>query len=307
MQQIFDDFHLTRKTRAGALALLIILILLVLVWRIMPVITKPKVDKDEIALQKAWSEFQEKHIDTPVSKSEPAYARSDTDEGASSSATQQAELFPFNPNTASEADLLKLGLPKHTVNTILKYRGKNPTAFKKKEDLQKLYTLRKEDYERIAPYISIPENANVPVENYISRSAPQKIAAVELNTANPEQLMSLRGIGPAYSKRIVNFRDALGGFLKVEQLKEVYGFPDSTYQQLKDKFTINSSLVRKINLNIADENSLGRHPYIGKKLAVAIIKFRNDIGQFSDLEQLRQVPLINEEKYRKIAPYLSTH
>lgn len=307
MQQNFNEFHFTRKTRTGSLVLLIILILLILVWRIMPFMAKPEISKDEIALQKAWLEFQAKHIDTTRDNSRTSYNRSYTDRKSSSSPTQKAELFPFNPNTASEADLLRLGLPQYTVNTILKFRAKNPIAFKKKEDLQKLYTLKKEDYERIAPYVRIPESSDSNTEDYKPKDIPKQSVTLELNAADADQFMSLRGIGPAYSKRIINFRNALGGFLKVEQLKEVYGFPDSTYQQLKDMFTINSSLVRKINLNIADENTLGRHPYIGKKLAAAIIKQRNDIGQFSDLEQLRQVPLINEEKYRKIAPYLSTH
>src|SRR5689334_14920791 len=119
MQQIFDEFHFTRKTRAGALALLVILILLMLFWRIMPVIAKPEISKDEIALQKAWSEFQVKHIDTVKDSSRNSYTHSYTNGASSSSVSQKTELFPFDPNTASEADLLRLGLPKYTVNTIL--------------------------------------------------------------------------------------------------------------------------------------------------------------------------------------------
>lgn len=309
MQQFFDDFRFTRKTKAGVLALLVILILLILIWRLLPFMAQPKVDKDEIALQAAWSAFQKEHIKEVSDSSKPrranVYATNETPQPA----VQYAELFVFNPNTASEADLLRLGLPKYTVSTILKFRAKNPLAFKKKEDLLKLYTLKKEDYERIAPYIDIPEAGNSTAARPDTGPKPAPVAqrSIELNSANAEQLMSLRGIGAGYSKRILAFRNALGGFFSVEQLKEVYGFPDSTYRQLKGQFTVDASLLRKINLNIADESSLGRHPYIGRKLAANIIKLRADTGPFSDLEQLRQVPLINEEKYRKIAPYLSIH
>jgi len=309
MQQFFNDFLLTRKIRSGALALLVILILLVLVWRLLPVIVEPGIDKDEIVLQAAWSVFQKEHVNEVSDSSKPrrsnAYAANETQQQD----VQQHELFVFNPNTASEADLLRLGLPKYTVNTILKFRAKNPFAFRKKEDLLKLYTLKKEDYERIAPYINIPEpnNNTAASPNADTKPSPVLRQNIELNNANAEQLMSLRGIGPGYSKRILAFRNALGGFFSVEQLKEVYGFPDSTYRQLKDQFTVNASLLRKIDLNIADESSLGRHPYIGRKLAASIIKLRTDMGRFNDLEQLRQLPLINEEKYRKIAPYLSIH
>jgi len=94
------------------------------------------------------------------------------------------------------------------------------------------------------------------------------------------------------------------GFLQVAQLKEVYGFPDSTYQVLKNRFIVDSSKVKKLNVNMATEAELAQHPYIGKQMARNIIILRNGLQSFENIEQLRQVPLINEEKYRKIAPYL---
>lgn len=306
MQHFFDEFHFTRKTRAGALALLLILVLLILLWLILPALTRRTVDKDEWALQAAWSELKKENTladphDAAASFNDPIIAE------ATPGLTQpEAVLFPFDPNTASEAEFLRLGLPRYTVNTILKFRKSNPRAFKAKEDLKKLYTLKKEDYERIAPYVNIAANPVSPDRN--DHAIPQQAdLKIELNHVTATQLIALRGIGPAFSKRIITFRDALGGFLYVEQLKEVYGLPDSTYQQLKERFTVNASLVRKIDLNTADENTLARQPYIGKKVATGIIKLRNDLGPFRDLEQLRQVPLINEEKYRKIAPYLTAH
>ena len=305
-------FHFPRGMRAGAIVLLILLLSAVLIWRILPSLVQPEPDKEDAALQQVWSGFNSKHgNDTfPRTISDNVDNTEGTEKNrAVDDYSRNASLFIFNPNTASEAELLKLGLPKYTVKTILKYRAKNPFTFKRKEDLQKLYTLSKKDYERIAPYVRIPGNGATQVRDkpeYTLRSnnEPQM---VELNAATQEELISLKGIGPGYSKRVLNYRNALGGFLKVEQLKEVYGFPDSTYQQLKDKFTVNVTLVKQINVNIADEETLSRNPYIGRKLASNIIKLRNDIKQFKEIDQLRQVPLINEEKYRKIAPYLSTH
>jgi competence protein ComEA len=306
------EFHFPRGMRTGAIALLILLLSGTFIWKILPSFIQPEPDKEEAALQQAWSKFDPKHRDDSSQKtiSDDIDDRGDTGEDkAITDKTGKTSLFVFNPNTASEAELLKLGLPKYTVKTILKYRAKSPFTFKRKEDLQKLYTLSKKDYERIAPYVSIPENGVTEAHNKQEYSARSKAESqmVELNTASEEGLIALKGIGPGYSRRIINYRNALGGFLKVEQLKEVYGFPDSTYQQLKDKFTVNVTLVKQINVNIADEETLSKNPYIGRKLASNIIKLRNDIKQFKEIDQLRQVPLINEEKYRKIAPYLSTH
>ena len=304
-----SNFNLPRNARLGVLVLLVILIILVFVWKMLPSWIQPKADKEEAALQQSWSAFKRENIKaSPEQKShdhsKPEHEDTEDDEEPEVTVT----LFPFNPNTATEAELLRLGLPKYTVNTILKYRAKSTTTFKRKEDLQKLYTLSKEDYARIAPYVQIPESASN--GGYVKATFVKEATAaqtIELNVATAEQLMSLNGIGTGYSKRILNFRDALGGFISVDQLKEVYGLPDSTFQQLKDKFTVNVTLVKQINVNIADEATLAKMPYIGRKMAPNIIKLRKDMGSFKEMEQLRQVPLINEEKYRKIAPYLSTH
>src|SRR5690606_3408563 len=106
------------------------------------------------------------------------------------------------------------------------------------------------------------------------------------------------------ANRIVSFREKLGGFLYKEQLKEVYGLPDSIYQNLLPYIEIDTSLVKKTNINTATEDELANHPYIGKKMAASIIKLKNDMGKLQKMEDLRIVPLINEEKYRKIAQYL---
>jgi competence protein ComEA len=303
------DFSFPRKTRLGALVLLIVLLILIVFWRLLPSMIHPKVDPEEIALQQAWGKFEKENVTiaAPTQK-EDHYSSQD---GSNKEDNKETDtLFLFNPNTASETELLELGLPKHTVKTILKYRAKSLAAFKKKEDLAKLYTLSKKDYDRIAPFVRIPEERKevaVPHDHPVDSKERNEAHTIELNATTAEELMSLRGIGPGYSKRIINFRNGLGGFIKVEQLQEVFGFPDSTYQQLKSRFRVNVTLVKQINVNIADEETLARQTYIGRKLAGNIIKLRNDLKQFKEIEQLRQVPLINDEKYRKIAPYLSTH
>jgi competence ComEA-like helix-hairpin-helix protein len=308
------DFNLPRRARLGAIVLLIVLLIAVVIWRVIPSFMQPKTDKEEAALQQAWSKFEKERPEkSSYPKQQQHYYSDKEDNGQGSNAN--AVLFPFNPNTASEEELLKMGLPKYTVRTILKYRAGRPNTFKKKEDLQRLYTLRKEDYKRIAPYINIPEsNSTESYANKYERYSKndhfkdrQEPKIIELNAATADELMSLKGIGPGYSKRIINYRDALGGFLRVDQLTEVYGFPDSVYQQLKEKFIVDVTLVKHINVNIADEEALAKVPYIGRRMALNIIKLRNGLKEFKEIEQLRQVPLINEEKYRKIAPYLSTH
>lgn len=298
-----NTFRLSRKARAGALLLLFLLILAVVIWRWLPMIRQAEEEDGSAELEQAWVQFNKENKARGNSYRE---SRDDTRERKPyRRENRTVHLKPFDPNKASEEELLSLGLPERTAKTLVKYRSKGG-HFRRAEDLQKLYTLSTEDYERIAPYVRIPEAAGGQ-RTYREPLPPKVPEIVELNEADAEALIALRGIGPGYARRILNFREALGGFLAVEQLKEVYGFPDSTYQQLKDRFVADPAKVRKLNVNTASEEELARHPYIGRRLAPGIIKLRNDLHNYADIEQIRQVPLINEEKYRKIAPYLSTH
>lgn len=304
---------ISKRVRYALYSLFSIMLLLIVVWRILPFLSPKSAENlDEVALQKSWEAYKANNTTTAVT--ENSYARNNDynnhnyENSAASNIAYNPK--PFDPNTASEETLIAVGFPVRTARTLIKYRSKGGT-FRKKEDVKKLYTLSEADYNKIAPYISIAKNNNgKQFEPY--NAAPAKVSysaqnTLELNIADAEQLITLRGIGPGYAKRILNFRDALGGFTSIEQLKEVWGFPDSTYQALKDHFSVNTTLVRKLNVNTATEEELSVHPYIGKKMATNIIRLRNDLKTFTEIEQLRLVPLINEEKYRKIAIYLSTH
>lgn len=304
---------ISKRVRYALYSLFSIMLLLIVIWRILPFLAPKSAENlDEVALQKSWEAY--KANNTTAAATENSYTRNNDynnhiyENSAASNIAYNPK--PFDPNTASEETLIAVGFPVRTARTLIKYRSKGGT-FRKKEDVKKLYTLSEADYNKIAPYISIAENNNgKQFEPY--NAAPAKVSysaqnTLELNSADAEQLITLRGIGPGYAKRILNFRDALGGFTSIEQLKEVWGFPDSTYQALKDHFSVNTTLVRKLNVNTATEEELSVHPYIGKKMATNIIRLRNDLKTFTEIEQLRLVPLINEEKYRKIAIYLSTH
>lgn len=291
-----------KNIRLGIIILISILVVLFVLWRLIPVLYQPE-DTEEIALQQRWDTFKQNNLIT-ISRQDDTI-----DSELTAGIPSNKELFTFDPNTASEKDFIKLGLPVKTVKTILRYRSKGG-RFYKKEDLSKIYNLKESDYSRLLPYINIAGNTNNKGSIYsgsnpaYTRNTSAEAQPVYINTATAEDLIRLPGIGPAYAKRIISFRDGLGGFLRIEQLKEVYGFPDSTYRLLKDRFIVDVSKVKKLNVNTATEPELAQHPYIGKQTAKNIIMLRDGLKLFDNIEQLRQVPLINEEKYRKIAPYL---
>ena len=128
---------------------------------------------------------------------------------------------------------------------------------------------------------------------------------IDLNTADTTEFQRLRGIGPVYAARIVRYRNLLGGFTDKEQLREVYGLPDSVYRRIAPRLTVDTSRIQRIDINTATYGQLVRHPYLDKDQVAAILRLRERQGSFQSLDDLHQIPIIEEETYNKITPYLS--
>lgn len=126
----------------------------------------------------------------------------------------------------------------------------------------------------------------------------------DLNKADTLDLQALRGVGPSYARRIVAYRNKLGGYTNVEQLKEVYGMTKELYAQIAPHLVVKNPQLRKLNLNTENIKELMAHPYIDFYLAKAIISFHKDYGAFQQVEDVRKVHLLDDETYKKIIPYL---
>ena len=124
-----------------------------------------------------------------------------------------------------------------------------------------------------------------------------------INKADTLEWTKIKGIGLKTANQILSFRKSLGGFVNVNQLKEVYFVSDSLYYSIKDQL-FNDNKVLKININKVSIDSLKRHPYINWNLANAIVNFRIQHGQYESVEKIKEIHLVNEEIYLKIAPYL---
>lgn len=133
---------------------------------------------------------------------------------------------------------------------------------------------------------------------------PAKRLSVNINAATAEELQELRGIGPVYSKRIVKYRDLLGGFYSKKQLVEVYGIEDSLYREL-EPFIKCSGAINKILINSVSENELSSHPYCSYKQAKLFTLFKKQHGSLDSLDQILKIREIDTLQWKKIWPYLS--
>ena len=231
------------------------------------------------------------------------------------SSKSKGELFYFDPNTLSVQGWQKLGLRDKTISTIQNYLSKGG-KFRKPEDLQRIYGLFPNEFERIAPYIKIESSGGEtnnykeftdksPAENQPAKTYTPRYTVVDINSADTTALIALPGIGSKLAARIINFRDKLGGFYTVAQVGETFGLPDSTFQKIKQYLKLENTSVRKININTATVDELKVHPYIKYSLANPIVAYRNEHGPFSRVEDIKKIMAVTDEVYNKIAPYLT--
>ncbi|MGE9616174.1 MAG: helix-hairpin-helix domain-containing protein [Solitalea-like symbiont of Acarus siro] len=128
---------------------------------------------------------------------------------------------------------------------------------------------------------------------------------IEINSATKEQLLTIEHIGPTFSSRIVKYRDMLGGFYSKEQFKEVYRITPLALENLYKRTTIDISLIKKININKADNKGIWSIPYLNYSQKKILFLYIQDRGQINNLNELYNIESINKELIDKIIPYIS--
>jgi DNA uptake protein ComE-like DNA-binding protein len=304
-----DYFNFTKKERKGTIYAIALILVLILFSFFSPYFIKKK-DIDHTQFEKEIAQLQ---ADTSAKR---LYASNADDEYFNDHASYQfikvkkAEAFYFDPNTATVSDWLRLGIKQRTAETIQKYISKGG-RFHQPEDLKKIWGLSKVDVDRLLPYVSIkitkleypqPEKKIYPEKKY--SFTPRAIQKVDINLADTAAFIALPGIGSKLSKRIIAFREKLGGFYSIDQVGETYLLPDSTFQKVKPLLVTGNTPVKKININTASVNEMKSHPYIRYNLANAIFQYRQQHSNFNSTEDVKKILIVTDEIYHKIAPYL---
>jgi competence protein ComEA len=244
-----------------------------------------------------------------------AALKSATDSLASAE-SDVVELFAFDPNQLSADSLKLLGLPDRVVSSIVNYRNKGG-KFRSAEQLSKIYSLTPEDFNRIAPFVSIEsveqqtwkrhfesKEYSFKPDSVFEKRKFKSTRIVELNLADTLDLIEIRGIGNFLARKIVERRDALGGFLNINQLLEVYKIDDEVLDKIEPYLTVDSSLVNKININQVSTDELKKHPYIKFSLANSLVNYRKAHGPYQKHEDLMKSHLMNDSIFKLIRPYI---
>nr|WP_262905203.1 helix-hairpin-helix domain-containing protein [Hymenobacter nitidus] len=233
----------------------------------------------------------------------------------------QVRLAPFDPNTLTATDWEARGVAHFLAQRLVHFRDVIG-GFRAKEQIKRTYGLPDSVYARLAPYIQLPDQlpprekrtarqyANTayephPAGNYVRK--PKNLAPFDLNGADTTQLMQIRGIGRGLSRRVIDYRTQLGGFLREEQLTEIYSLrdaPDLVDSLRKYTFVTPSFAPAMLDINTAPFEILQAHPYVGKRLARVLVAFRQQHPPFKQADDLRQIRILDAETLDKLRPYL---
>lgn len=280
--------------------------LIVLAWLVIIVIAAPYVwqwlrpdTQDGIDLEEteqAIAKLEQRAVTKPF----PLYRKYST-------ANKHTRLFVFDPNQVDLDEWLALGLSEKQAAVILKYREKGG-HFNKPEDLQKMYTISPRIYRRLLPYIRIERqgtDTGFRQGNFNNTKRPAVFPVIELNGADSAGLCLIRGVGPVFASRIIRYRNRLGGFYNTIQLMEIFGLDSLKYREILKQVTVDSTAVRKININEATFEMLKGHPYLRYKQINALLQFKKQHGNFHNIADLSQVLLFSAADIARLAPYLT--
>ncbi len=220
------------------------------------------------------------------------------------------KLFPFNPNYITDYKGYTLGMSSVEVDRLLTYRATGRFV-NSAEEFQEVTQISDSLLATVAPYFKFPKWVNQQKnKTEIGKSSQDEAAKSksikDLNSATAKELRTVSGIGETFSKRIIKFRDRLGGFLVNEQLYDVYGLEPEVVKRALEKFQVmDVPTVQKININTATVEQLSSLIYIDFNLAREIVSYRETNGAFSSLDELKELTSIPADRIERIKLYLT--
>ncbi len=219
-------------------------------------------------------------------------------------------LKRFDPNKISEKDLLAMGIDDFFVKNLIKFRNAG-AQFKSMKDIEKVYGLTYELSNLLPSYLTFTD---VKKDTELSRTETKirkdhefpKEAAIplDINTAQFKDFMRLDSITPKIAGRIINFRDKLGGFHSIDQIRQVYEIDKYLVDAWESKLTISKIEIETIDINYDSDEALVQHPYLNWKKVSILKKYRQNHGFIESKEDLSDVGIFSAAEIDALNPYI---
>ena len=221
------------------------------------------------------------------------------------------KIYPFNPNFITDYKGYKLGMSVPEIDRLLAFRKENKYVNSPKE-FQAVTKVSDSLLKAISPYFKFPDWVNTKKEfatykkySNTAFAKKEKIVIIDINQASQEDLIKIYGIGEAISLRILKFKESLGGFVSMEQMKDVWGLSPEVIENLNSHFKVLAPpKVKKVDINNASIKELSQFPYFNYQLAKQIVTFRSMNGDFKNVDDLTKIKGLSIDKANIIALYL---
>ncbi|MGK0413856.1 MAG: DNA uptake protein ComE-like DNA-binding protein [Polaribacter sp.] len=229
---------------------------------------------------------------------------------------RKPKIYPFNPNYITDYKGEQLGMSLDEIDRLLAFRKTNK-FINSKTQFQKVTKVSDSLLAKISPYFKFPNwvvnrnKSNSSSSQEESKSYSQKkhkkkvLATTDINKATAEDLQTVNGIGPAFSKRIIKYRSKLQGFSFNNQLYEVWGLEKEVADKVLLTFKISQKpIIKKTNINTVTFKELLKNPYIDYDLCIKIFNYRDEVAELQNISELTNIKGFPADKYARIVLYL---
>ncbi len=218
---------------------------------------------------------------------------------------EKQKLFPFNPSFITDFKGYQLGMSPQEIDRLHKHREKGKYINSVLE-FQKVTKVSDSLLTSIAPYFKFPDwITNKTSTSRIKTTNTFNTKKIDLNTITSEDLREISGIGDILAKRILSYKNKLGGYSFNEQLYEVYGLKKETADKLLERFiVVKQPFIKKINVNDATFKEVLSIVYLDYELTKKIFDYKDEVAEIQSLEELKKIDGFPLERFDRIALYL---
>lgn len=303
MKWIRELFSFSRKERNGIIGLLLIIFISIVIGKLIPRF----ITFDTTNFSK-W----EAEVNTYLANTKKQIPES-----------RVLHPVTFNPNEVDSGRLVNMGVPLKVVANWVKYLEKGG-KFREKAGVKKIFGMTAELFAQLDSFMVIPAETITEVKvagrnssgvkeyhgfsrdtafrQTFSKREKERVMVQELNGTDSLHLLEIPGIGPVFASRIICYRNLLGGYYAVAQLKEVYGMREENFAAVSSYLRVDQSTLKTFNVNFSTIQELGRHPYVGFRTARKILRLRDKMGRFSSADDLSSV--VAADSLKRLIPYM---
>ena len=291
MNKLKSLFVFTSDQRKGIFALLFFIIALQFAYFFVDFSIPPNEDKEE----QKWLSLQPQ-----------------VDSMKMDIANERPKMYLYNPNFITDYKGYKLGMSVDEIDRLLAFRKENKYV-NSSQEFQNVTKISDSLLNVMSPYFKFPDWVNKKKEYKAFKKYPnqafakkEKIVLIDINQATKEDLIKIYGIGEAISVRILKQKEVLGGFVSMEQMKDVWGLSPEVIENLNSHFKVSVlPNFKKIDINNASLKELSQFYYFKYPLAKEIVTYRSMKGNISNIEDLTKIKGFPVDKAKTIELYLA--